>query len=542
MDDEIERREYKIDSTIAKLSVEQIVGQLIVTGFSGFTIPDSLSKLINQHLIGGVILFARNIFDADRTTALCSNLQEAARQAGDRFPLLIMIDQEGGAVSRYDFGTMLPTNMGLGAANSRSYAYLAGEIIGKELWSLGVNVNLAPVLDLACNPKNPSVGTRSFGCEPELVKQMGVEFIRGLQVAGPMATAKHFPGLGDASCDTHTGPAKVNKSRQQMLESDLVPFAEAFQQGVAMVMIGHCQYPELEGGKAVPASLSHAIATDLLRSQMGFAGPAITDDLEMGAILSHLELAEAAVQAICAGADMVLICHSPSKVPSVHEAILSAIKSKRLPMQRVLEATRRILWLKAEIEARRSELASVPSFAQLDSSTHQLCAYEMAGSSVCVVRDKECLLPLSDEASILVVHPKLDALFNLPPPQSYLSIHQAMLDYFDRVDQVIYAIAEASPQVVSEAQAKAASADFTILCTYRARRHPGQELFLRKVLAAARKAILVALDDPYDLVLFGEVRTAIAALGFREPSVRSVAAVLAGAVSAQGKIPVSLRL
>lgn len=540
MTEEAKTDHTDIEKLISEMSLEQLVGQLIVTGFPGFQVPAALSALIEDRLVGGVILFRRNLFDTDQTENLCERIHGTASKAGEKLPFLVMIDQEGGRVTRFDFTTMLPSAMALGAAGSRSYAYLAGEICGKELNALGINVNLAPVLDLLTNPQNTCIGTRSFGSNPQKVAQLGAQYINGLHSAKVMAVAKHFPGLGAASFDTHRGPASIVKTLDEMLASDLVPFAEAFKSGVLMVMAGHSEYGRLCPQKVLPASLSRYVLNDLLRDKMGFGGAAITDDLSMGAISSRYGPEDAAIAALMAGADVLLFCHELERIRDIHKAIMKALKDGSLPAERLVEAALRTLWFKAELEAISKAEGRAKSLEQLDLEEHELLAYEIAENAICIVRNEDDLLPIDPDVKILVIHPKLDQKSNIPPPRHCATIYDALTDYFPDVSELQFDLSDPLALDVSQLRCGAELAELILLCTFSASQSEAQQELAREVLSLGKPCILAALDEPFDVGLLKDFNTAIASFGFREPSVRAIAAVLAGEVEAEGSMPVEI--
>ncbi len=536
----VEERHEAIEKLVAGMSLERLVGQLLVTGFGGVDVPQTLADHIHNHRISGVILFKDNLFDADQTRHLTQSLQDAATYAGEELPMLIMTDQEGGAVTRFDFLTMLPSAMALGSADSRSYAYIAGEVCGKELRALGINVNCAPVLDLLTNPKNTCIGTRSFGSDPERVAELGAQHINGLQSADVMAVAKHFPGLGAASSDTHLGPVRIEKTLDELFGADLVPFRRAFDCGVAMVMATHAEYPNLPGGDtALPASLSPYILTDLLRERLGFRGPAVSDDLSMGAITARWSPEEAAIGAIGAGADLLLFCRELDRIGSIHGAIVNAVKDGALPAERVLDAATRVLWLKAELQARLANGREKPSLDELDLDMHELLVHEIAENAICVVRDEANLLPIDAESSVLVMHPRLEGRFNLPPSEKCASVFDAMLEYFESASEVRYDRNGPSETQIDQIVKMAQESEILVVCTFSAGSRPGQLDLCGKILTLGKPCILVALDEPSDVSLVEGFGTAVAAFGFSEPTVRAVAAVLAGASEPGGTMPVA---
>jgi len=540
MTSEVEKRQRAIEELVAGMDMERLVGQLLVVGFDGVELPQTLEEHVNQRRIGGVILFKRNLFDADQTLRLTQSLQERVKTAGEALPPLIMIDQEGGTVTRFDFLTMLPSAMALGAADSRSYAYIAGEVCGKELHALGINVNCAPVLDLLTNPENHCIGIRSFGSDPKRVAELGAQYIDGLQSADVMAVAKHFPGLGAASFDTHHGPARIEKTLDQLLGSDLVPFRSAFECGVAMVMVTHAEYPNLPHDGSVPASLSKFILTDLLRDRMDFRGPVVSDDLSMGAITERWRPEEAAVRAIAAGADVLLFCHESDRIDSIHSALVAAVGDRTLPAERVLAAATRVLWLKTELEARRTAAEKKPTLDELDMDMHGLLVHEIAENAVCVVRDDANLLPIDTEVKILIIHPQLADRFNLPPSEPRPSIYSATLEHFDCVAEVCYDRNEPSAADMSDIAQMAEAAEIIVLCTFSASSQPRQVELCQKIASLGKPCILITMNEPFDVNLVEGFGATIAAFGFDGPTVAALAAVLAGASDAGGVMPVRM--
>ncbi|MBI4832097.1 MAG: hypothetical protein HY801_11225 [Candidatus Lindowbacteria bacterium] len=265
---------------MAKLKEQ--VGELFMVGYPG-TDPMAASELICRYRVGGIILFSRNVKDAAHARAVCEKLHELRRSVSDT-PLFIAIDQEGGAVARITDGvTVFPGNMALGATGSERFAREAGRITANELASLGINVNFAPVLDISSNPRNPGVGARSFGSDPALVARLSSAMLEATQESGLCATAKHFPGLGEAQVDSHNELPAVDATVEDMQQRELVPYRSAIEAGVAFIMTAHCSYPRLDNSGA-PATLSQPILTNLLREQMGFKGIVITDCLEMAAV------------------------------------------------------------------------------------------------------------------------------------------------------------------------------------------------------------------------------------------------------------------
>ncbi len=336
-------------------------------GFDGTTVSPEWAELQAEYKPGGMILFARNLQDPAQIVGLTNGLQARS----PHFPLLIAIDQEGGRVSRLPTGfTIFPPCGLIGACRSEELAYAAASITAAELRAVGINMNMAPVLDVHSNPDNPIIGDRAYGTEPQLVATLGLAAIRGLQGKGVVACGKHFPGHGDTSKDSHKELPAVEASMDQLLERELPPFHFAIANGLATLMTAHVLYPALDAQR--PATLSPTILTGLLRDQWGFDGVIVTDDLEMHAISDHHGIGDAAVQAFLAGADLLLICKDRGRAITAMDAVRKAVESGIIPPDRLAASVRRVAALKQTFL--HSHLPADPSVAQLvvGCRTHQV--------------------------------------------------------------------------------------------------------------------------------------------------------------------------
>lgn len=336
-------------------------------GFDGTSVSPEWAELQARYTPGGMILFARNLEDPAQIIELTNGLQTRSPHA----PLLIAIDQEGGRVSRLPTGfTIFPPCGLVGACRSEELAYAAAAVTAAELRAVGVNMNMAPVLDVHSNPDNPIIGDRAYGTEPDVVAELGVAAIRGFQGKGIVACGKHFPGHGDTSTDSHKELPVVKASAEVLFERELPPFRRAIAEGLASIMTAHVVYPALDAQR--PATLSPAILTGLLREQLGFDGVVVTDDLEMHAIVDHHGIGDAAVQAFLAGADILLICKDHDRAVAAMEAVRKAVESGIISPDRVDTSVRRIMQLKRKFL--RSHLPADPSVAQLvvGCRTHQV--------------------------------------------------------------------------------------------------------------------------------------------------------------------------
>ena len=318
------------------------LGQLFMLGFMGTSVTPELASFITTYKPGGVILFKRNLESVAQIVRLTNDLQRLSPHS----PLLISIDQEGGRVSRLPAGfTIFPPCASLGDCGSRDLAYSAAAVTAAELRAVGINMNMAPVLDVHTNQANPIIGDRAFGSDPALVGDFGEATFRGLQDNRVVACGKHFPGHGDTSADSHKELPLATVSRERLEAVELPPFRHAFQRGLASLMTAHVLYPALDD--RYPATLSPTILTGLLREQMGFDGLVLTDDMEMQAILDHHGIGDASVRAFQAGADVILICKEQHRQVEALEAFAEAVQNGTIPQARVDASLRRVASVKA---------------------------------------------------------------------------------------------------------------------------------------------------------------------------------------------------
>src|SRR4051812_30207577 len=333
-----------VEATLREMTLEERVGQLLMPDTSGVLVHEEseqyarLVHAIEKLGIGGFIIYNG---DAFTTAALVNRLQGRAR-----VPLLFSSDFEGGVGMQLRGGTRLPRAMALAATGDAESAAEAARITAREGRAIGIHVNFYPVLDVNNNPANPIINTRSFGDDPERVAHFGAAFIRAAQDEGQIATAKHFPGHGDTSLDSHILLPTLDATRERLERVELSPFRDAVQRGVRAIMTAHISVPALDTQTAEPrpATLSPAIVDQVLRREFAFDGLVFTDALSMGAISDRYTPGEAATSAVLAGCDVILY---PSDVEASHRALCEAVESGRLTQERIDESARRILLAKA---------------------------------------------------------------------------------------------------------------------------------------------------------------------------------------------------
>ena len=516
----------EIDTMIDEMTIEEKVGQLIMVGFEGTHANETIETHIRERFVGGVVLFSRNIESPQQTAELTNELQRLAEGTPHQIPLFIGIDQEGGWVIRLKEGaTVLPGNMALGATDSTELAERAGEVTALELAAVGVNLNFAPVMDVNNNPDNPVIDRRSFGESPELVSRLGVPYIRGLQRNGVLATAKHFPGHGDTTVDSHFDLPTVNHDLERIHALELHPFRAAIDADVAAIMTAHIVYPAFDPDR--PATLSPSILTDLLRKELGFDGLLITDDMEMKAIDDRYRSGEAAVMAVEAGADIVMVLWSPTKQLEVFDALLSAVKSGRISQDRLNQSVERILKSKEEAFDRRFVDPDTVG-GTVGTDTHQQLAQTIASRAITVVGNRDNTLPLKlePETSVLILN-KSPTLF-----ESFKAYHpntvEARIPEKSEVEGIL-------PQLIVQVE----NADVVIAGIMTDEQ---ASLVQRISVATATPLIVIALGSPYTLRDCPDVSASVAAYDIHDASVSAAVEVIVGVREAEGKLPVQLSI
>jgi beta-N-acetylhexosaminidase len=409
---------------LRKLSLDERIAQLVVPGLNGvFTPIDSeagerLERLVREGRVGGFHVFggtealppvllnavygttgARAVKgDALAIASLLNRLQRASA-----LPLLFTADFEGGSGYIVEGGTRLPRAMALGATRDEGLAERAGLLAAGEGRALGIHVDFYPVVDVNVNPRNPVIGIRSFGEDPQLVARMAAAYMRGIRQGGMLATAKHFPGHGDTEVDTHLDLATVEHGRERLDAVELVPFRALIGAGVDAVMSSHIRLPALDPTEGLPATLSRPVLTGLLRGELGFEGIVFTDSMSMHAISRRFTPDRAAALAVQAGADVVLDSPDPD---AALRGIREAVARGEIPREQIDRSAERLLRAKARLglhRLRTVELERVP--AELGGRAREAVATEIAARAVTLLKDERGQFPLrlGREARLLLL-------------------------------------------------------------------------------------------------------------------------------------------
>lgn len=331
-----------------QLTLKQQTGQMLVSGFPGITLNSEVEELIGTYHVGGFILFERNFEHPEQLAELIADLQAFASKAGAPAPLFISVDQEGGRVSRLNPPfTRFPEPCCLGLAQSESLAQRFGLALGHELNAVGINMDYAPVLDVNTNPDNPIIGKRAFSNDPDWAGRLGVSFMKGMQEAGVLPVGKHFPGHGDTSLDSHLALPTVDRANEILEQVELVPFQQAIQHGLDVIMTAHVIYHAWDDKNT--ATFSPMILQTILRERLGFKGLVMSDDLEMKAVQDHVNFDLFPTQGLNAGLDLFLICHDTEKVKALQNRMIEDVESGQIAPARIEQSLRRILAVKNKI-------------------------------------------------------------------------------------------------------------------------------------------------------------------------------------------------
>lgn len=336
------------EKLLNSLTTEEKIGQMLMIGFKEGATEAQLEQWIKDYKIGGFILFNRNYADFKDLFNLTNKLQKLNNNKD--IPLFISSDEEGKSVSRLPPGKAdIPDARNLGRVDDLEKTRQAGRVIGIELSVAGVNMDLAPVLDIVENKNNKILYKRSFGGDPQLVAKHGLAFSEGLSSAGVIPCVKHFPGHGDTREDSHKKVPVINISEQTWWSREAEPFRYAVEQGIDVIMVGHLSFPNLDSS-GDPATKSKIFLQDILREKLGYQGIIITDDLEMGGFVQDQNIGEGAVASVTAGCDMLLICHTSEKQLAVFQAIKKAVEEGQITQERLDESVLRILKVKAKFK------------------------------------------------------------------------------------------------------------------------------------------------------------------------------------------------
>jgi beta-N-acetylhexosaminidase len=539
------------EQLLGQMTLEEKVGQLFLLAFAGHRL-DEARLLMEQHLVGGAYISNDNIPTPEAALHLTRELQSYAASTRLGIPLLLGCDQEGA------WG-----DMALGATHDPTYARHMYRVIGTELSAVGLNALLAPCADCNSNPMNSIIGMRSFGEKPQLVGVMTAAAVRGAHDGGVIATVKHYPGHGDTRLDTHRGLPTVDRNREELYAIDLHPFAEGIKAGADIVMTAHIIFSALDPDR--PATLSPIILQDILRGEMGFDGVILSDSMNMGAMRKNYDPQKSAVQALRAGVDMIMLAeehydhdaaHYVSQQLALLKAVTQAVETRELPVERIDDAVRRILSLKARLASGVGSASSMDADKQaldiVGSAEHRQVELEAARHAVAVLRNGRGLVPLPEERPVILVnttvrrsYEPLGSTRGIGPNQT-LPAFDMFADELQRRRPVIEVWS--AEKVIESDQLPDLSSDVVVVAVTENYPLPGMDFdqssqpeVLRLLMRSlSERLVVIALRDPYELRYLSDLATYLCAFSFRPCAAQAAAEVLCGEVPPYGHTPVSV--
>lgn len=563
-----ESKSNRVENLLKSMSLEQKVNQMMMVDFrywgstdeeatanGGFTeMNDEVREIVEEYNFGAIIYFAQNMVETEQVYKLTQDLQAAATKDGG-IPMIISCDQEGGSVYRLNTGTALPGNMALGATGNTEYAYAAGNIIGSELASLGVNTTLAPVVDVNNNANNPVIGLRSYSDNADLVGEMASAVIAGLADNGVIGCAKHFPGHGDTETDSHYGLPSVDKDLETLLDCELKPYEIAIEQGIEMIMTAHILYPQLESDKilsnktgeeeSLPATMSDDIITGLLKGEMGFEGIVTTDAMNMAGISDKWDQVQSVVIAIQAGVDMicmpcVIYCKDDMKAyDAIIDGVIAAVEDGTIPESRIDDAVTRILTVKENrgiLDYNAEDYSLETALEIVGGTENRETEREIAAAAVTVVKNENNVLPLelTSESNVLMLCP-----YNNERSQMIMGWNRAVeagiIPLGAEVDYYRYSASD-KDSFTAELAEKLAWADVVIINSELANASRYVDHYLSNVPIAvvdyckANKitSVVMSVDKPYDVQLYTNADAVLAVYGCKGSSVDPTEALVGG--------------
>ena len=526
---------------LTEMSLEEQLGQLFMVGFWETTPSQGLIDLIQNDHVGGIILFSRNIQDAQQLRTLTHELQRIAQDAGQRFPLLIAIDQENGIVQRLGHaGTQFPGNMALGAIGAEQVAYDVALATGRELRALGITMNLAPVVDVNNNSANPVIGVRSFGENPQHVAGLARAAVRGYRAAGIISTLKHFPGHGDTTIDSHLALPLISHELNRLNAVELVPFRSGIAAGADSIMLAHIVFPALTQD-SYPATIAPAVIQGLLREQLGFTGMVISDCMEMHAIAKTIGTQRACVMALQAGVDVVLVSHTYALQRSSMETVRTAVLANEVSLQRVQQAVGRVLNLKQRFLS-WEETAAVNILTAEEEQAHRQLSNVAYERSTTLLRNADNLLPLrlTPDKRLLVLSLR-DKAQTLAEDRHYPS--EILIDIVRRhhaTVETLHIPPIVTASVHEQVRQAALEADIIIAVMVNALLDQQQAQLMHLLLQTGRPIIGIVAGIPYDIQAFPDLHTCLLTYEYTRPALEAAVGVLFGAISPQGQVPVSI--
>ncbi|GLF93610.1 glycoside hydrolase family 3 protein [Streptomyces yaizuensis] len=553
----LDARDRRLHRLIAGMTLEQKVGQLFCTWVAGHSATDPSPEAAEVNLsllgvrtgaeavarwhLGGVIYFlwSGNLARPQQIAALSNGLQRAAVEDSSGLPLLISIDQEHGAIVRIGApATQLPGAMALGAGGSLRDARTAGRIAGTELAALGIRKNYAPVADVNVNPANPVINVRSFGADPQAAARLVAAQARGYEGAGVAACAKHFPGHGDTSVDSHYGLPVINHSREEWNRLDAPPFRAAIAAGIDSIMTAHLQVPALDPS-GDPATLSRPIIDGVLRKELGYDGLIVTDALNMRGVLTKYGEERVPVLALKAGVDQLLY---PNNLPLAWNAVHQAVLDGEITEARLDESILRLLRLKDRLGLLRQPYVSASGVDRtVGSPRHRAAADRIAENTATLLVNRGELLPLSRRRQRNLLVTGANQAFPANNSRRSVPVLTEALNGLGFTATALPTGLAPDASAIDAAVAAASGKDAVVVLTYNVDATSTQRTLVERLVATGVPVIQAAVRNPYDIARLAGVRASLALYCWADVEMRALARVLAGRAEPGGELPVPVQ-
>lgn len=562
-----EKADKWADKKLKKMTLDEKIGQLVHIGINArFLSQDSvefqdLKRQVTENKIGGIIVFVGDVYE---TVHLVNRMQEFSE-----IPLLISADFETGVAMRFEDTVNFPWNMAVAATGNPDFARRQGAIVARESRALGVQQVFAPVVDVNNNADNPVINVRAYGEDPQQVARFGAAMTEGLQSGKVLATAKHFPGHGDTNVDSHRGLPVIDLSRQRLEAYEFFPFREVIKAGVGSVMISHISLPQIDSvrvsplqnrykasyteseviteGTTMPATLSTAVVTDILRKDMNFDGLIVTDAMDMSGLTIYFKQDEAAVRAVEAGVDVIL---KPADADLALKGLREAVKSGRLSEERINRSVRKILAWKHELGLEKQKITPLDSIDRIVSNkeTRQLTA-EIADKAITLVKNENNILPLAldDDKRTFVLAITNGEDRNASGTTLWRTIRQSS----QKPQNIDFGIISESTTAAEIAQIvkKMERSDRVVTALFGRVRSGAKNSVglpehgarvLRELLASNKPAVNISFGNPYLLKNFPEMRSYVVAYGDMVSLQRAAVRAVTGEIDFSGRLPITI--
>lgn len=513
---------YKIKS-VEEMSIDELIGQVIMVGLPYTYLDEKYKEFIKDYKIGNFILFSRNYNNTKQMKSFMKDLYNYTISVTDSFPL-VSIDQEGGMVVRLFKDVTFPASPLTTSATSIPNApYITGKIIGSDMLKLGMNLNLAPCLEVNNNLGNPLVNVRGYGATKEIVLKNAKEFVRGIQESGALSCIKHFPGAGSSEKDSHLELPIIDDSKEELLNFNMYPFANLTESDA--LMTSHCLYKSFDD---IPSTLSHVLLTEVLREQMGFNGLIVSDGMEMKAIADHYGIGNGCVMALNAGCDILLLCHEYSEQKEAFECVKRAVLNGTLSVDLLKEKAERINKAKQRLISKLNENFNEEDYI-VNKDEHNIMQEIVDNSYTCVLGNAPSL-----DNNTLIISPKVKVASIVEDEFDERDLTKALKNNFQ--DNMILEF-ENNVEFVEKAMNISASFDKVIVYSYDAYKDDVQKEVINKLLKLNKDIYVVSIKGPIDQKCFSGLVNYSCVYEYTPNSIRTIIKQLKNQITLNGKLP-----